>query len=355
MKYSRVLRRYCRVLVWGLLGTSASTVIAADDVNIIVALVQAGGSGQQDTLHCKVHSALPQLISSQAQAQLIWVLPQGSWVKKGQVVAKQHDYYLKQKVKVLQLAHEKAGVEVDYAGKEYQRLVLLPKKLRAVSLLDNSKKQHRLAQLNLQTLEQQLKEARYRLKQLVHLAPVSGEVDTLHATLGEGLAIGQSIVRIMPTENREFKCSVPLFLYQKSDGLNNSHFMLQNQQALRMKRRSAQVNEKSQTLSIYLTAGQGVGEQFLIGQRLKVVMDIPTQGLTEIPFDALNIANDAHYVWQFASNNTVAKVEVDVLSTKGNVALVKSSLVAFDEVVIKGKNNLSAGQKVSATKSGARL
>ena len=182
-----------------------------------------------------------------------------------------------------------------------------------------------------------------------HYAPVNGELVSALSQPGEQLEDGQSILRIVPSDNRELNCRLPLALYHDSHVLQQATFSLENGVPLHLGRVSSVLSEKAQTLPLYFSLPEQ-GE-YLTGQRLRVRMELPVDGVTQVPFDALNLVADGYYVWQFADNR-VNKIPVEVISTKGNQALVKSTLVKQDKVVVKGKQGLEPGKKVKATDVG---
>jgi multidrug efflux pump subunit AcrA (membrane-fusion protein) len=321
--------------------------VAADRPLVVSEPVKQVDGGYTKAIFCTVTSELDEIISSQADAELNWLLPQGSLVQKGQIVAKQDDYYLGQRVKVLQLELEKSQVDSDFFEGEYERLVSVSEKHRSVRQFEEARRQFEKSILNKKILQKQLEETIYRYEQLIHYAPVTGEIDVLHASLGEYLTIGEPIIHIIPAENKKFKCSVPMDLYLRSERFSNSRFMLEDQRVLQVVRSSLKLAEESQTLYIYLSADSPQDNEYLNGQRVKVLMSIAKDGVLEIPFDSLNIDNKQYYVWKLFENNTVEKVDVELLSTMKASAVVKSTLTVKDRVIVKGKKNLTGGRKVT--------
>lgn len=319
------------------------------ETKVVSAFARYSSGEDVDNLFCTVHSPLGFIVSSQSQSELIWMLPEGSRVKKGDVIAKQNDYHLKQRVRMLELKVEKAHIEVEFSQQAYRRLEDLPEDLRTASDFDRSRRQLRLAKTNKALMQEELKEARYRLKKFVHYAPVNGEVASLHAQLGEQVKIGQVILSFVPLDGNELKCSLPLSLYENSESLKNSRFMLESGDHLRLNRHSAKLNDTSQSLYIYLSIGNDVARQFMVGQRTKVLMGTAIDGLTEVPYDALFMESNQFYVWKILKDNTVTKERVELLSTSKGLALINSSLTTDEQVVVKGKKNLKPNQRVLQT------
>jgi len=59
--------------------------------------------GEQVLLYCAVDIPFRNQISSYADAELLWIVPEGSLIKEGDLLAKQDDFHLSQKRKMLDI------------------------------------------------------------------------------------------------------------------------------------------------------------------------------------------------------------------------------------------------------------
>lgn len=335
------------VLLWTLGGNTAEA--ASQDRPLVrVDEVKSWQGGSEQTLHCKVQTPHQYQIASHGEARLKWVLSAGTQVEKGQLIAEQDGYYLERDIARLDIELASAEVEASHAGEEYQRLqALSQQQLVSQSQLKDLARISQQAELSARMLDEQLKEARYRLAHLKHHAPAAGQIMALASQPGEHLAIGQGIAQLQPVENKELLCDLPLIHYRQSNELTDVSFHLMDGSQLRLSRRSIDLQQDTQTLRIYLQASPAEQERLLLGERLSVVLSHETPGLSRIPHDALELSEDNYYVWQLTPDNNVTQQSVRIIATHEAYLLVESSLVAGDKVVTRGKQGLSEDQGVT--------
>jgi len=315
-----------------------------------VAKVKPWENGAAHNMHCIV--AAPDLyqISSHTDARLLWSLPEGTQVSKGQVIAEQDSYYMDREIEQLKIDIASATVQDDFAQKELMRISALNKKqLVSASNVNQLSKLARQASLAKALLNAHLKELKYRHKNLIHYAPEDGQILTRQADLGKNLQDGEQILQFIPTSRNELMCEIPLQKYRQSQQLQNVVFTHTDKGSFSLNRQSYALDEKSQTVKIYLNANHETQQNMLIGERVKVTTRYYNSVLTRVPYDALELAENASYVWTVEADNTVKRMPVDVIETHANFFLVKSALKAGDSVVTLGKQGLRNEQLVSTT------
>jgi RND family efflux transporter MFP subunit len=312
-----------------------------------IARVQSWQQGASHTVHCKVQTSHIYQISSHSPARLKWILPEGTLVKKGQLLAEQDGYYLQQEIARLKIDIDSAKSEQDYTSSELERLsTLQQQQLISPSQLNNMQRQSRQAKLSKDRLANLLKEATYRLQNLQHYAQGAGQVLSMQTQPGEFLLEGQNILRLQPTENKELACALPLGMYRQSKQLNNAAYSLTNEQTLTRSRLSHSLDNDSQTLQLYLKSNDK-NQTLLLGERIQVNINYQVSELTQVPHDALELAENAYFVWRLEDDNKVSRLPVTIVSTQNEHFLVRSSLLAGDTVVTIGKQGLSEQQQVN--------
>lgn len=342
--------RFNFVLMFFLLNTIMGQCVAADPLvkNVVAVHAEKAESNNETSLFCEVYSPLNYLISSQSESELIWVAPEGSFIKKGQVLARQDDFYLKRKIQALELELKSTSIDVDYAKAKSERIHALAENLRAAIEVDEVDRLLNQSKIKFNLIDVQLNELNHRLEKLVHHAPADGEIGSLTAHLGEQLVIGQSILQFIPVDDNELKCVLPADFFLSNDS-QDVEFVLDNKHIFRPTRKSILLDKVTQTSFIYLSIDKDLKKTFMVGQRLKLNMNSKQNTFTKIPYDALSLENNKFFVWKIEKDNTVTKMYVDLVSTDEGHAIIKSKISFTEQVVVKGKQDLTNGQKISLT------
>jgi len=324
------------------------TIVTAEPIKLVeVAKVESWNHGASHTIHCEVETPNTYLISSHNSARLTWALPEGTQVTHGQLIAEQDSYYITQSIERLKIEIESANVQQQYTAAEYKRILSLNKNnLVSSSRLNDMQRISIQASLSKRKLEQQLQELRHREKNLKHFAPVNGQILNMESQPGEYVADGQTILRLQPIDNKELICELPLKKYRQHNQLNTAKFTLSDNIDLTLDRNTISLNEDSQTLELYLHAEKNIQHTLLLGERVQVVVSYHAQDISRVPHDALELANDAYYVWKLNDEQRVNRLAVSIVSTQNNYFLVKSPLQGGDHVITFGKQGLAEKQQV---------
>jgi RND family efflux transporter MFP subunit len=315
-----------------------------------IAKVKVWNNGAAHEMHCIVEAPDLYQISSHSEARLLWSLPEGTQVSKGQIVAKQDSYYIDRKIEQIKIDIASATAQDDYANKELNRMSLLNKQqLVSVSIFNDLSKQAQQASLAKALLNARLKELKYRHKHIVHHAPEDGQILRRQANLEQHLQEGEQILQFLPTSRNELMCEIPLQKYLQSQQLQNVEFSHVSKGDFSLNRQSYSLDKKSQTLKIYLHASSEMQQKMLVGERMKITARYHNSNLTRVPFDALELAENASFVWLVNADEIVSRIPVNIIETQKNYFLVKSDLKAGDNVVTIGKQGLRNEQLVNTT------
>ena len=328
----------------------ASSFVYAENPLVSVVDVTGWEKGASHTLYCQVQTANTYQLSSHSSARLNWVLPEGSLVKKGQLIASQDEYYLKNQINRLQLDVQSASAQEEFTAMELERLSSLNKQLVSSSALHDIARQSKQALLNKKMLQQELEEATYRLKMLKHYAPVNGQILAMQAQLGENLDAGQNVIQIQPSDDKELACEISLGKYRQANQLIDANFLFANAIALKLDRQSISLNASSQTLKLFLQPVNRDQALMLIGERIPVSVSSKMPKLTRIPHDALEVGDDGYYTWRLTSDDKVNRIKIDIISSQENHFIVKSELIHGDKVVTFGKQGLTDSQQVEVNR-----
>ncbi|WDE14178.1 efflux RND transporter periplasmic adaptor subunit [Thalassomonas haliotis] len=330
-----------------ILSLSAGELFAQEQPLVKTAQVKLWQNGADHSLHCQVQNSHLLQFSSLSRAKLDWVLPAGTRVKQGQLIAKQDGYFLQRERQQLEIELASAKAEYHYAQKEFQRLNALDKQLISPSTLNALQRQQELARLATARFSEQLKEANYRYRQLEHYAPQDGQLLDLQAQPGQYLNVGDNITRLQAAATKELVCELPLDLYRENQSLAQVVFSLAAGHKLTLLRSSNSVKANSQTLQLYLRAVDKVQQQLLAGERLQVSISYQNSDLSLLPLDALELSQNGSFAWFLGRDNKVKKTPVEVIASQKAYFVVKSGLQSGDRVVTIGKQGLAEAQQVS--------
>lgn len=306
--------------------------------------------GITHNMYCVIQVPTTLQVSSHSNSRLIWVLPEGTIVEKGELIAKQESFYLEKDVRRLKIDISSAISEEEYNYKELHRAQTLKEKnLISASDLNNKDRLAKQAELAREMLQVQLEESEYRLQHLSHYAPERSEILKTESKPGEYINEGDNIVQLLPTSHKEYKCELPLKAYKESQELKNVSFTASNNSILHLTRQSYSLNRDSQTLFLYLTP-ENPQRLILDGERLQVSISIGASSLTRIPFDALEVTDKDTHVWKINNDNSIIKTKVKVIKTQKDYFVIQSDLSAGDTLISLGKQGLKSGQKVTVIK-----
>lgn len=340
-------RFFCSVLT----GLLFSPVLLAQQAPLVqIAKVEAWQGGATNNLHCEVTAPYLHQVTSQGEAKLNWILPAGSQVIKGQLLAEQDSFYLLRNLEKLENDRAFAQSQLDYNKSEYDRLnSLRSQQLVSVSQLNDLLRQKTQAKLLLQRLDIQIFEARHRLDHSKHFAQISGQVVETQAMPGAHLDIGDPVLSLLAQEDKELTCELPLAKYRQSNQLKNVQFSLGERALLTIKRRDFQLQQDTQSLRLYLALNAAPGQMrspLFFGERLEVLMRYQKPGLSKIPYDAMELQENGYFIWQLSNDNTVQRLPVKLVSSQTEHFLIESSLVGGETLITLGKKGLSNGQQV---------
>ncbi|QTL36455.1 efflux RND transporter periplasmic adaptor subunit [Pseudoalteromonas viridis] len=341
----------------GLLG--ASIISPAYGANLVsVAELETWEKGMVHNFWCSVSTPSRYQVSSHGTALLEWIKPQGSFVREGEVLAKQHTFYLEREVKTLELELAAAKITQEYEQRELRRLKKLSMEVLSEFDLQEQENKFKLAELNVKQLQQKLEASRYQLAHFEHKAPVSGVIVEMHVEPGQSITQGQLMATIEPSEQRELKCQLPVDKYRAFSGvagLMNATYRTKDNQSLHYLRGNHIANKEAQVINFILGYEANPGQDSLVGERVSVELSQHRAGLASIPYDALEITNNGYFVWYLRGDQTVDRQSVDVLFNVQDKAIVRTKLAPGNQVITTGKRGLTVGDKVKVEQSNSLM
>jgi RND family efflux transporter MFP subunit len=313
-----------------------------------VAKVESWEQGKVSIINCQISVPYLTAFSSESSAKLTYLLPQGSEVKQGELIAEQQSFYYLQQLTRLEQQLTITTNAFDYNNEEYNRLSTLNNNLVSATALEALLLKREQSDIKQAQVKNEIDELQYRIRHLKFFAPKNGSIIETFSEPGEHLMQGTKVLSFLAAHEKEINCKVPVSALA---GDHNGKFMLfgANNQRLKINRINQIIDSTSQFATVYLSANDATLPQRL-GQRLKVKMSFPNENLTRLPVDGLNLAETGDYVWRVDDKGKVAKVNVKLLSNQSGYFLVESSLKAGEWVVTLGKVGLANNQLVEVSR-----
>ncbi len=326
-------------LFWSVIAAFPAWVSAAPKP-VLVGSVLHHDAGVSHQLQCSIEAPTIFRISSFASAELVKLQPVGSTVKKGQLLARQDDSFLRAQSDIIKTDIESARVAKRYASEEYNRLNRLSKTgMAAATELNNLKFQLDSSELKIQRLQQELALVDMRINRLNHFAPFDAQVTAVMAELGSQLTEGQPILQLIATEDKQLACLLPVISYSDQAALKQHQFDLRGI-PLKLREISQQLDSKGDNIVLLFNHPAKDRRDLLVGQRDNVQMMVFSDRITRVPNEAVELDGEHYRSWRVNADNKVERIEIKILGTADTHYIVDSVLRPGDKVVVSGQHGL---------------
>jgi len=328
------------ILILALVSSSASATAPL----VSVASVEPWHQGEVSVINCQISVPFLTAFTSESDAKLTYLVPKGSKVKQGQLIAEQQNFYYLQQLTRLQQQLTISNSTLNFNNNEYNRLLALKDNMVSTANLEKALLTRKQSQAKYKQVSSEINELEHRINRLKFYAPKDGTVVDIFSEPGEYLNQGKKVLSFLSASDKEINCQVPVSQFDRH---NQAKFNLlaENKKPLSLTRTNQVVENTSQFVNIYLKNDTAPFPQFL-GQRLKVEMSINNEKLTRLPVDGLNLASAGDYVWRLNSEGKVSKVPIKLHTNQSDFFLVESSLRAGEQVITLGKAGLVENQQV---------
>ncbi len=328
------------ILMLALVSSSASATAPL----VSVASVEPWHQGEVSVINCQISVPFLTAFASESDAKLTYLMPKGSKVKQGQLIAKQKNFYYLQQLTRLQQQLTISKSTLNFNNNEYNRLLALKGNMVSAAKLEKALLTKEQSQAKYKQVSSDVNELEHRINRLKFYAPKDGTVVDIFSEPGEYLNQGKKILSFLSASDKEINCQIPV---SEFNWHNQTKFNLltANKQLLSLTRTEQVVENTSQFVNVYLKDNTTPFPQFL-GQRLKVEMSITNNKLSRLPVDGLNLSSSGNYAWRINNEGKVSKVPIKLHANKSGYFLVESSLSAGEHVVTLGKADLAENQQV---------
>ncbi len=286
-------------------------------------------------------------LAGELSGRLTWVAEVGDRFKKGDLVAKLDDVFIKQQVIEEQATIQSEKAKFDFSSKEVERFKkLLLSNNVALSQLDQAISDQSVARSNIASANARLAQAEERLKRTKILAPFDGVVSDRSLQTGEWADNGDTILRLVSTNNLEIQTHIPASLLQFVT-IGSSLAYTDGKSTGKGKVR-ALVPVGGDISRLYELRISVADPALNAGNLLRVA--IPTAHAREavlVPRDALVLRREGIYVFRIIEQSIAERVSVETGIAEIDSIEVIGGIQANDLVVTRGGENLQPGMTVS--------
>ncbi|KAF0238886.1 MAG: efflux transporter RND family MFP [Prolixibacteraceae bacterium] len=265
---------------------------------------------------------------------------EGSFVKKGDLIAEidPRDYQVQ--VDVARAQYEQVKSETGRVSEMYNR-----KSIAGIDY-DKAVSGEKMVAAQLQHAENQLRDTKL-------FAPFSGYVQHINFEKGEMINAGMTFATLISLNTYKIEVDIPALLFVRRNDF--TAFTCQNNESgdeeLPLILTSFTMKaDNNQLYKLYLNLDPQLNKKLAPGMNVKVVIYYKNQAEQSfsIPVEALFYKDGNTYVWIFNPESSVVnkrRVEPEALTGNGNIRIT-TGLTGNEKVVVAGVNVLKENQKV---------
>ncbi len=290
-------------------------------------------------------------IASETEGRVTWVADVGTHIRQGEAIARIDTGDLELDLNDNQARLESLRAQQRYQQSNLARLEKLAESNNAaVNQLDEARSQLEMTAQEIRRAEVAVAQTQRRISQSNILAPFSGVVVERLIQVGEFVARGAQVARLVDTENREIRAQAPLSVAGfVREGLEVSVQHQQHESLSPVARVIPVGDERSRMFEIRIAAQD---PSWVVGSPVRVALpNGDPREMVAIPRDALVLRGSDIFVLRITEENTVERIKVDTGIGLGKLVEVIGNVADGDRVVVRGAERLQSGQSVVITDS----
>lgn len=285
-------------------------------------------------------------LSAEVEGRLIEVADVGSRVEAGDVIARIEDTSLRLRAQELAAEITRAEARLRFIEAELIRFERLAEtNLAAVSQIDQTRSERDIATSDLTVVRSRLAQIEDQLSRTRITAPFPGVVAERVAQVGERVAVGARVVRLINPASLEVVARAPLEFYRYVQPGDELGLRFGDEELVAPVRTVVSVGDEGRHV---FELRLDMAEPLPVGQTVRVT--VPTANVREVlavPRDALVLRGDGIAVFIVGDDNTARRIRVTTGIGEGDWIEVSGPIQAGDRVVIRGNERLRPGQEVS--------
>lgn len=285
-------------------------------------------------------------IAAEIEGVLVWMANVGDAVEAGSVLARIDPRLMKVALKRARADVARLESDLSYRMQQLKRNEeLAATNNAAATLLDQSLAERDSALHQLADARAQLERAEGDLERTQIRAAFAGHVAQRLASVGEYVAIGEDVLRLVDTHQTEITLPAPIALtafVRPGLEVRVRNGKVERQHPIRT---VVPVGDAvSRMVEIRLSTAEG---DWLVGTPVQVSLpsDTPITAVA-VPRDALVERGGMALVYKVTSEGTAEQIVADIQSTVGLWVGISEGIEPGDQVIIRGAERLSPGQAV---------
>jgi len=315
--------------------------------NVRVALASIESLAPETIVPGTVVSRNDARLAAEVDGRLLEVLDVGTFVNRGDAVAKIEDTPIRLRRDELQAEVERAQARLRYLESEEKRYVQLAESnLAAATKLEETRSDSDVSRSDLRVAKSRLAQVEDQLARTGIKAPFDGIVVERLMMPGERVDVGKNVVRMVDQQHLEVIARAPLEYYS---------YVRSGQQ---LKLRTGPISTSGIVRTVVAVGSENTHQfelrldiesnRFPVGQTLRV--SIPTSDARDalvVPRDALVLRPDGITLFVVGEDQTARQLPVTTGIDAGDRIEVMGELEDGDTVIIRGNERLRPGQSVS--------
>jgi RND family efflux transporter MFP subunit len=272
-------------------------------------------------------------ISAEVSGRIVWIGEVGDILKKGEIIARLDDKSYQAEVKRL---------EAEFTAKSNQ--LKRVEELAAAQFSSQSSLDQAISDRD--AAEAQLVQGQHNLERTQIRAPFSGIIAERPGQLGEVVAPGTQVARLVDTQNLEISARVPISSSPYLTGLK-SVFVTDGIVGHTLPVRTVVPVGDERSRMMEIRVGMD-GSGWVVGTAVKV--EVPSGAAKEVvavPRDALILRPGAIYVFTVDEQGNAKRYTVKVGAASGEYVEVIGDVAPGASVVVRGGERLNEGQQVA--------
>lgn len=285
-------------------------------------------------------------IGAETDGRITWVADVGETIGEGEPIATIDDIDLGLELEDNQARLESLRARERFLNNNMERLNSLALNNNAsANQLDEARAELDMITQDIRRAEVTVSQTRRRIAQTRVLAPFTGIVVERQVEVGEFVARGAQVARLVDTEHREIRAQAPLSVsgYLR-EGLEVS---VQHQDIATLspvKRVIPVGDERSRMFEVRIAANNPA---WVVGSPVRVALpNSDPRKLVAVPRDALVLRGSEMFILRVTSDNTVERIKVATGIGLGSLVEVIGDVSGGDRVVTRGAERLQPGQEV---------
>lgn len=286
-------------------------------------------------------------IATAVAGQLQWVAEPGSFVARGEPIARMEVDELRLQRLEQAARVTRSEVALRQAERERERLHASGSAISRYQL-DQAQNARDLAAADLEIARASLRQTEERLSKAEVRAPFAGVVSERVRNAGEELARGTVVARLHDTEALEIRLFLPLRHVRAIRAGSTVTVRSSGEQASARVRTIVPVGDaRSQSFEALIDAPM-MRTALTVGRSVQVDLPLEAPQLAlAVPRDALVIRTDGTAVYRIRDGSTAERVPVRMGVADGNWIAVEGELADHDPVVVRGAETLHHGDAVT--------